>query len=654
MAEEQKKGYVYINSAYSRGYDILNDLSQATARYTITDPDNMIIYIDSIEATNKNVDGGKLYSNTYYFLGKSGEQHIIRGDCWEVYMRGATDGAWYNSTDMDTFQYNGSWDMTGKTEYPLGGSGTNGRINYDFIPLNDAGFPHNMMGFSHQAYYVEYPSTPDENGMYIGWTKSELSRLLTNEIAHYTNFPSRFGQGYKRKIVKPEYLHNIYSSAYTTHLENDIPWWTDMQDIRQFYYTHHIYPDGNPELLLQDDYVVFDGYPLFLNLHTTHNLEEAQKYLRDGTIPSDDGYIPSDDGNPPTGKEDSGGDDDDMDGMNNTDHSSSQSIYKAPTTHFYHMSIAELQAFTTWFWNDILSLMKSDVETLGDITFNAITGAYSNISQYINSVKKINVDIHKYFQLEGNRHVTLGRYTFDSQNTIEVLHDNPSMLLTAEYRIPFKHSNKKGKPTHGAFLDYDPYTTISLYIPFIGIVPLQTNMVMGRQIRLYSAVDIYAGTIHYNVYVSTPKKEWSLIGTYEGKCGVEVPLTLDDSLGNATNILQNVAGATVGLCTGNFGALATIGNSVFSQPINQVSGISTNTSYYNPNQCAIIMQTTPASIPENFGSTVGYLYRQSAKLESLSGLTTCLNPRIGNFNDNTPTDSERAEIYSLLESGVII
>ena len=569
-------------------------------------------------------------------------------------MRGSTNGGFYNSTEMDVFQYSGSWDMTGDTEYTLGGSGNNGRINYNYKPYSYMGFPHNMMGFSQQSYIVEFPSAPDEKGIYIGWTKSQLTSMQLGNLASYVNYPTK-PTSYKNRLVKPEYLYNVYSSAYTSNSGDDTQWWTDMQDIRTFYYTHHIYPGGNPELLLQDDYVVFDGYPLFLNFHTTHSLEEAQRYLRDGTLPSDDGYIPSDDGTPPKkGTEDSGGDDDDMDGMNNTEHTSSQSIYKAPTTHFYHMSIAELQAFTTWFWNDILSLMKSDVETLGDITFNAITGAYSNISQYINSVKKINVDIHKYFQLEANKHVTLGRYTFDAQTTTEILHDNNTMLLTAEYRIPFKHSNKKGKPTHGAFLDYDPYTTISLYIPFIGIVPLQTNMVMGRQIRLYSAVDIYAGTIHYNVYVSTPNKEWSLIGTYEGKCGVEVPLTLDDSIGNATNILQNVAGATVGLCTGNFGAMATIGGSAFSQPINQVSGINTNTSYYNPNQCAIIMQTTPAAIPENFGSTVGYLYRQSAKLESLSGLTTCLNPRIGNFTDNTPTEEERAEIYSLLETGVII
>ena len=131
-------------------------------------------------------------------------------------------------------------------------------------------------------------------------------------------------------------------------------------------------------------------------------------------------------------------------------------------------------------------------------------------------------------------------------------------------------------------------------------------------------------------------------------------LQFGDSLGNATSVLQNVASTTVGLCTGNVSSLLNVGKSVFSKPANQVSGISTNTSYYNPNQCAIIMQTTPATIPGNFGSTVGYLYRQSAKLGSLNGFTTCMNPRIGNFSDNTPTETERAEIYSLLETGVII
>ena len=231
MAEEQKIGYVYLNSAYDNmGYEIGNNLNQATARYKITDPDNVIIYIDSIETQN-NIVGGKLYSNTYYFLGKPEERHTIRGDCWEIFMRGEGNGTLYNSNEMDIFQYNGSWDMTGKTEYTLGGTGMNGRINYDYIPYNYSGFPHNMMGFSHQSYYVNFPDSPDEKGMYIGWTKSQLSSMQLGNLAHYVNYPTK-PTSYKNRLVKPEYLYNVYSSAYTGN-SDDTLWWTDMQDIRQ-------------------------------------------------------------------------------------------------------------------------------------------------------------------------------------------------------------------------------------------------------------------------------------------------------------------------------------------------------------------------------------------------------------------------------------
>ena len=45
MADE-KIGYVYLNSVNRKGYDIRNDLDQATARYKVSDPDNLIIYIE--------------------------------------------------------------------------------------------------------------------------------------------------------------------------------------------------------------------------------------------------------------------------------------------------------------------------------------------------------------------------------------------------------------------------------------------------------------------------------------------------------------------------------------------------------------------------------------------------------------------------------
>ena len=425
---------------------------------------------------------------------------------------------------------------------------------------------------------------------------------------------------------------------------------SDVETIRSWWLAN-IYP--NPEYEpIEENLVCNDGDPLFLNIHTTHSLEKAQKYLTDGTIPSDDNFVESADGNPPEEK-DSGGDDDDMDGMTNTGHTDKQSILNSPTNKYYILEYNGLNTFCDWFWNGILAQMSSDYTTLGDYAVNLLTGAYGDLNKYVVGLRKLNVDINTFFNITSHNNIQLGRYTLDNFECDAIKTDKEEMPLLAEYRFPMRHANNN-KPTHGNFLDFPPYTTVSIYIPFIGIVPIDGNMVVGRTIRIYGAVDVIAGTIHYNVFVQTPSKEWSLIGSYEGKCGVDTPLALDTSMQNSPNILKMAADVTMGMCTKNPSSLLNVGNGIFTEPINNLGAQTTNTTYYNPNRCAVIMQSAIGFVPDNYGRTVGYMWGKSAKLDTLTGLTVCKNPRIGNFDDNTPTETERAEIYSLLESGVII
>ena len=447
--------------------------------------------------------------------------------------------------------------------------------------------------------------------------------------------------------VKDRVFPYRYSAYWYTHKDFT---GADVESIRAWWLAN-IYPNLEYEPI-DSELTCNDGDPLFLNIHTTHSLEKAQKYLSDGTIPSDDNFVESEDGNPPEEK-DSGGDDDDMDGMNNTDHTPTQSILTSPTNKYYILEYNGLNTFCDWFWNGILTQITSDYTTLGDYAVNLLTGAYGDLSKYVVGLRKLNVNIDTFFERTTAQHIQLGRYTLDNFECDGIKSDKQSMPLLAEYRIPMRHSTSN-KPTHGNFLDYPPYTSVSIYIPFIGIVPIDGNMVVGRTIRIYGAVDVIAGTIHYNVFVQTPSKEWSLIGSYEGKCGVDIPLALDNSMQNSTNILKMAADVTMGICTKNPSSLLNVGNGIFTEPINNLGAQTTNTTYYNPNRCALIMQSAIGFIPDNYGRTVGYMWGKSAKLSELSGLTICKNPRIGNFDDNTPTETERTEIYSLLESGVII
>ena len=646
MADVKNKGVIYVTSL-----DMVKkyyDLRFQPIRYTVDEPDKTIIYI--ARETNTITDSGvtrNIHGNRYFLLSK--ESKNMRMDCVDVYVRGEANGARYDSDEMDSFLINSDmYDITSNTQYTMGGSGTNGYINGTGVPVGltstiTAPIRGEMSGqVSSGTAIINLTDDPDTTRFSIGAT------------ALNSFYSSRYVSTNENPIYSVKNFYNRFSSKYYDSPDSD--WWSDMYDLRTFYKVNQMYDGGhyNDYLEKMPENETFDGFPLFLNLHTTHNLDEARKYLTDGTIPSDDTYIKSDDGEPPKGKEDSGGDDDDMDGMNNTSHTERQSIVNSPTNNYYILEYNGLNKFCNWFWNDILTQISGDYTILGDYAYNMLTGAYGDLNQYVTSLRKLNVNIDTFFTRKTGQPIKLGRYTLDNFVCDGISSDKPDMPLLAEIQVPMCHSKKENKPTFGSFLDYPPYTSVSIYIPFIGIVPIDGNMVVGRTIRLYGAVDVIAGTIHYNVFVLTPKKEQSLIGSYEGKCGVDIPLALDNSMQNSTNILKNVADVTTGLCTKSPSALLNVGNGIFTEPISNLGAQTTNTTYYNPNKCALIMQSAIGNIPSNFGSTCGYMWCKSAALSDLTGLTICKNPRIGNFDDNTPTETERAEIYSLLETGVII
>ena len=646
MADVSNKGVIYLSSLQM--VNKYNDLHFQPIRYTVDDPDNTIIYI-SREKNTITVDGvtRNIHGNCYSLLSKNSK--TMRMDCVDVYVRGEANGARYDSDEMDSFLINSDmYDITTNTQYAMGGSGTNGYIQGTGVTVGMTSTItapiYGEMNGKDSGYSAVINLTDDPNT-----TKFSIGATAFNAL-----YSLRYVSTSTNPIYSVNNFYNKYSSKYYDNQNSE--WWLDMYDLRTFYKVNQMYNGGNYndyfEKLPENE--TFDGFPLFLNLHTTHNLDEARKYLTDGTIPSDDTYIKSENGEPPTGKEDSGGDDDDMDGMNNTSHTERQSIVNSPTNNYYILEYNGLNTFCNWFWNDILTLINGDYTLLGDYAYNMLTGAYGDLNQYVTSLRKLNVNIDTFFTRKTGQHIKIGRYSLDNFACDAISSDKPDMPLLAEIQVPMCHSKKENKPTFGSFLDYPPYTSVSIYIPFIGIVPIDGNMVVGRTIRLYGAVDVIAGTIHYNVFVLTPKKEQSLIGSYEGKCGVDIPLALDNSMQNSTNILKNVADVTTGLCTKGPSSLLNVGNGIFTEPVSNLGAQTTNTTYYNPNKCALIMQSAIGTVPTNFGSTCGYMWCKSATLSDLTGLTICKNPRIGNFDDNTPTETERAEIYSLLETGVII
>lgn len=89
------------------------------------------------------------------------------------------------------------------------------------------------------------------------------------------------------------------------------------------------------------------------------------------------------------------------------------------------------------------------------------------------------------------------------------------------------------------FLDLSPFTTASIYLPFIGIVDLPMDAIYpGTSCNVDIDVDIILGNISYKIGRSATVAYYS---TYSGSCSANLPLS------NVKQDVENIAGGTIAL-----------------------------------------------------------------------------------------------------------
>lgn len=102
--------------------------------------------------------------------------------------------------------------------------------------------------------------------------------------------------------------------------------------------------------------------------------------------------------------------------------------------------------------------------------------------------------------------------------------------------------------------DYAPYTSLHLFLPFIGFVELDTAECMNGSITVTYKVDVYTGTCLAEISITRTEDmpEDPIIYTYSGNCSQQLPLTS----GNATGVLSAlIGGITAGLSVASGGGL---------------------------------------------------------------------------------------------------
>ena len=231
----------------------------------------------------------------------------------------------------------------------------------------------------------------------------------------------------------------------------------------------------------------------------------------------------------------------------------------------------------------------------------------------------------------------------------------------------------------GNFLDYDPYTNISLYLPYCSTVQLPANEVVGGTLSVKYNIDILTGACVAEVYSTKTDKYGTssgVISRVSGNCAINIPWSMVD----ATRQWQAIMGAvvTVGTAAITGGASIAAGVAAGAAPsaTSIVSDVVANTSSVLPNVPAMYHQnvirggnassnigalqhpkpyltiTRPIqSLAENYGHYYGYPSNITKQLSALTGFT-----KVAHINlESVPATSEElALIQSALQSGVII
>ena len=210
------------------------------------------------------------------------------------------------------------------------------------------------------------------------------------------------------------------------------------------------------------------------------------------------------------------------------------------------------------------------------------------------------------------------------------------------------------------FMDYSPYTKLSIYIPYCGIVPLNVDNFMNDKISMKCRVDILTG--QFVVFISN---SLGVVTTVSGNCAYQLPIRANDYnrlVTSGLGLLGGIVGTAGALAMGNIplaigagigtvGGLVATSQAMTKPDVTSKGSLGGNYGILGNRKPYLIIQRPTISVPSDYGKTIGYMSRITAKLGDLTGYTVLEEIHLEHIS---ATDDEKKLIENALKSGVIL
>lgn len=213
----------------------------------------------------------------------------------------------------------------------------------------------------------------------------------------------------------------------------------------------------------------------------------------------------------------------------------------------------------------------------------------------------------------------------------------------------------------GGFMSYNPYTQIQLFLPYIGIVDLNTDDVMGAYLHLVYTVDLMTGSCLAQLKAKRDKRTATgdaelddIIGEYSGNVYQNMPISATDWRGLFQSVIQ-FAGGLIQAGSGNvIGGVASAANAVMSDKVSvSKSGkLGANYGYMGGQIPYVIISRPIPAMPNGFSHREGLPTYKVGVVSDFKGYLEIDPDTVWTDKFDGITSEEASMLKSICNSGI--
>ena len=302
-------------------------------------------------------------------------------------------------------------------------------------------------------------------------------------------------------------------------------------------------------------------------------------------------------------------------------------ITDAPLWHVYNPSSSEARAFGAWLWSSNI------IDQIIRVFQNPLDGVIGLHAIYAEP------------STSGSANIVCGNV---ASNVSAAIVDSQYITLSCGYVWLTEY--------FGNVFDYSPYTSISLFLPFIGIVSLNPADVMRAKLSIVYNIDVYTGACIAMIEVERDGAG-GVIYQFSGNCAVSFPtsaVTYNSIFSSMVSIAAGIASIAVAPTTPAAvvgAASAAHGLTSAKQDVSKSGAFTANAGAMGPKKPYLIITRPQTNMALNYEEYDGRGANQTVMLKDIHGYARC---KIVHLNIPQAFGDELKEIHEILTTGVIL